>query len=421
MKVALGALFWGSQFLPYCGSSLLPAQLHARVISGAVALGACAWGLWIGSLHRACHPLVILACVVWIGSLLIAFIRSGIGSEAPTELVLVAGNAVLAGGAVLLVPALREGSGLMLGMLFCSAAAMSIIYLHREVFIVESVADAARYRGIELASPVGMGLVFLVAMSVGLALLGSRSPFAVLLIAVGFYGSTICLQRTNILVAPLAVAVLVPVRIWRNWMLGLALLVVGALTVLPSDPFWQYMAGMWTGRSIEGRLELWGAALTTAWGSPFGGIGLDGWEPGNYPHNFVLQSASDLGLLGGFAALALLLQSCIALVAVRRALSTEMRRLALSGLPIIAACLAAWCSAMKSGDLMRVDVLLPLSIGASAVAWGVTHRHMPRRRSSPAAQGRSVDAASSVSSTAPAIASIPNSPRPSAALASPAD
>lgn len=125
------------------------------------------------------------------------------------------------------------------------------------------------------------------------------------------------------------------------------------------------LTGTGAGVSSDGRSQLWSVALQTFSAHPFLGAGTGGFGAINpqylYPHNLLLEVASELGLVGFIPLLGILITGAMTLVGnCRGALNHDRARGAL----VVALFVAALANAMFSGDISaNGDVWLTLGLG----------------------------------------------------------
>jgi hypothetical protein len=242
----------------------------------------------------------------------------------------------------------------------CFLASWLVLIGNAEVFWGTEWSQSDAYRGSLIATPINLSLLFGLGAAWWLTLLPNRVSSAVLISTSAVFGCMICLQRWIVIGWPI-VAILC---IRRQPYLLLALLAgftsfltfsLSFVDELVLNNFSSYLDGLvGDDNSIALRLKILHESTVAYFESPVWGLGLDHWQEGMYPHNFVVQSFTDLGIFGGIAALALFL-SCF-LPAWFGASASPHRK------PIAVVAFMTWIHCMKAGDLTLVSLLLPLSL-----------------------------------------------------------
>jgi O-antigen ligase len=131
------------------------------------------------------------------------------------------------------------------------------------------------------------------------------------------------------------------------------------------------LTGTGAGVSSNGRSELWSAALQTFSAHPFFGLGTGGFATVNpenlYPHNLLLEIASELGVVGLALIFGILVTGAVTILRnSRAALDQDRARAAL----VVSLFVAAVTNAMFSGDLTTngpVWLAIGLGVGMSQV------------------------------------------------------
>lgn len=196
-------------------------------------------------------------------------------------------------------------------------------------------------------------LALLPALAVALVASGSRGPVVGLI--VGVTALLVCLARSR--------------RIRRRIPILVLAIVAGVLLasqVVPGaaiDRSFAILSSSGSGVETNGRSDLWGLASHSIARHPLLGIGTGGFEAINpeerYPHNLLLESAVELGVVGLLMVLAVIASTFARLRRARLQLPEELR----GGVAVVTALFAAAVvNAMLSGDI-TVNASLWLTVG----------------------------------------------------------
>lgn len=387
---AWSVLVWTGCLLSYTGRGVLPDGLAGVIAPVCVCMAFAflvVFPVVTGSWHflvaeRRAQFLVLLA-IAWAIPLIVhAWDNHGATAEEMWIRVAVkSGAGFLAASCVIVLRAegLR-GAGWSISLMACLAA--GVLVLNSSVFWIETPEDVASRTEAGLASSVSLGLLFMIGFGVGAGLMNSRPALGGALIVLTTAGNAICLQRFGIVLGPIIMLIFAG---WKFGLLWLSVLIAVALAsgqVLEGapvlGPLIDYFLGLADGSGITIRgemLELALGAFAENWGF---GIGVGRWPQGQYPHSFVAQAFSDLGVFGGVTALGLALSVLYAtLCCVLQGAQWPARDRV-----FVAAACCGWLFCVKAGDLQAADVLIPLAAGA----WGVGRSTSAPPAATPAAR-----------------------------------
>ncbi len=387
---AWSVLVWTGCLLSYTGRGVLPGGL-AGVIAPVFVCMAFVFlvvfpvvtGSWrILVAERRAIFLVLLA-VSWAIALIVhAWENHGAtAAEMWIRVAVKSGAGFLAASCVIVLGAQgMKGAGWSISVMACMAA--WVVVLYSRVFWIETSEDVAIRTEASIASSVSLGLLFTIGFGVGAGLMNSRPALGGVLIVVTTAGNAICLQRFGIVLGPIIMLIFAG---WKFGLLWLSLLIAVALAsgqmiegtpVL--GPLIDYFLGLADGSGITIRGEMLELALGAFAENWEFGIGVGRWPPGQYPHSFVAQAFSDLGVFGGVTALVLALSVLYAtLCCVLQGARWPVR----DRVFVSAAC-CGWLFCLKAGDLQSADVLIPLAAGV----WGVGRSTSAPRAAMPAAR-----------------------------------
>jgi hypothetical protein len=362
-------LAWLSVFVPFLGRALI--QQHPSVPSGRIAsffllAASIALGLRSGASFRSQLSVKALAAIVWVVAASCRFVfDSEGGSFGPvgTQVILFAIQGAICSWWLL---SLGSHSFAALGgsLTICSIVAWTTLIRNQAIYLGTEWSDAATYRDVQIATPINLALLLGMCSAWWLTLLPKRAVPVALVLFLSAYGSAVCLQRWIVFAGP--ILILLCARKQPRTLLGASVLiagVIGAFVVfaetLRLQNFFEYLDDFREERSfMYQRIDLLRASITEYLAMPVFGLGLDRWEEGYYPHNFVVQSLTDLGLLAGMSALVMFFGCFFALWS--GASRGPHRK------PIAAVAFMAWLHCMKAGDLTLVSLLLPLTLMSDA-------------------------------------------------------
>lgn len=211
-------------------------------------------------------------------------------------------------------------------------------------------------------------LALLPALAVALVAAGSRGPVVGLIC--GVTALLVCLVRS-------------PRSRRRIPMLVVAIVagVVLASQLVPGETIgrsFSILSGSGSGVDTNGRSELWGQALHSIGRHPLLGIGTGGFAAinpqGRYPHNLLLESAVELGVVGLLMALAVISSAFVRLRRAWRRLPEELRA---GAAVIMALFVAAVVNSMLSGDI-TVNTSVWLTVGLALGAADHARHHADR-------------------------------------------
>ncbi len=273
----------------------------------------------------------------------------------------------------------RWGAGVSITIMACVAA--GVLLVNRDVFWISEHQDTANRVEAAIASSVSLGLIFTMGFGVGAAMVRSNPALGGALLLLTTAGNAVCMQRFGIVIQPLIVLMFAGWRVGCLWCCVLAAVAMMSGLWFDDwpviDPLIGYFGGVVDGGALTIRGDLMGSALVAFTESPCFGIGPGRWPAGEYPHSFVLQSFSDLGVLGGIASLVLALSVVYALWRfARQGASWPVHDRA-----FVAAATCGWLFSMKAGDLQSADVLVPLAAGVWGAGRVTTGRAAPMRPS----------------------------------------
>jgi O-antigen ligase len=257
-----------------------------------------------------------------------------------------------------------------------------IIVAYADRFVVTEWSDVIERRDAEIASPVSLGLLCAMGLGAGAALMRWHWFWGLACIVIALGSSAVLLQRFNFVIAPFVLILFVG---WGRGMVAVGV-TLGVLALLgvyaPATHkglglLFEHLEALAGGHGVNSRLDLLDQGLEAFVAHPLLGVGTDSWAEGRYPHSFLMQSFSDLGLFGGAAAIALALVTGIATWSCAR----RGRRGAASEAMVVGAACCGWLCSLKSGDLSGASLLIPLTFSA----WGafLDNRGVGRRSASP--------------------------------------
>jgi hypothetical protein len=371
-RYLVAVLAWLSVFVPYLGRAV-PFPWASEVPSGraaSVILLSCsiAIGITTGASLRSIGWTRCLLLISWPGAAVLGalfHIRDGEVGPAATRVLWCTGQAVVSSWWLLSLRThcLRPLGPLGVSLAICAGLGLAVLALNPDVYLRPGWANTSLYLDAKIASRISLSLLFGLLAGWALTWLPRHPLATTLVLIVMSLGMVACLQRWLLFAVPLVMLLCLrrQLRSAVPILIGLGLTTLFAIAnqlPIDSDNFLTYLQDFTDRQSgLVSRMTLAQDALAQFLQHPIGGVGLDHWEDGMWPHNFAIQSLSDLGFFAGLSSLLLLGLCCMT---VWRGASDDQHRF-----PIAVVAIMAWLFSLKSGDLTAISLLLPLSLMSS--------------------------------------------------------